>query len=357
MDNNDSGFNYRFAACEYMQGGRYHYIASVPYKVLRKLFPKTEELNPLKRSQRVLNKKHASDIGNYVFGAASRNEAYILPTIVASIDGECHFEPSLEMNALGMLNIPMDTEISCFDGQHRISGIIDAISRINVPESISVLFVANTTIALRQQFFADINNNAVKPSKSLCMAYDRKTEAERCVYAVYEILGRPDFIDLDHNTVPVNSNKTLSYKQFYDATRLMYGGKLIQTDYKAFLHDASTYWKHWFEAMRYEENWLTGSTVECRKSGIAYHNIFVTAWAMAVARLRLQKEFEGYEVTAAMSHFWIHHNPEHCTREAWHGVCVNAATGNVELRTENKAAIADRFYNIIMTRLTEMKRG
>jgi len=68
----------------------------------------------------------------------------------------------------------METEISCFDGQHRIESIYQAISRMKIEYSISVLFVANTTIKIRQQFFSDINQKILKPSKSLCMAYDRK---------------------------------------------------------------------------------------------------------------------------------------------------------------------------------------
>ncbi|UZY16920.1 DGQHR domain-containing protein [Yersinia ruckeri] len=353
MNNSDSGFNYRFPACELTQGERQQYIASVPFKVLKKLFPISHEDNALKRSQRVLNKKHASDISNYVYGAVFRDKPYILPTIVASIDGECNFEPSLEFNSLGMLNIPMDTEISCFDGQHRISGIIDAISRINVLDSISVLFVSNTTIALRQQFFSDINSNAVKPSKSLCMAYDRKTENERLVYSLYESLDRPAFIDLDHNTVPANSNKTISYKQFYDATRLMFDGKLTTIDTKDFIGYGRSYWKHWFQAMSYEHNWQTNSTVEYRKESIGYHGIFVTGWAMAIARLRQQKEFAPYQVTAQMGQFWLDYGADHYSREEWKGICINADTGRVELRSENKIAIADRYFSAVMKRLTD----
>lgn len=301
----NSDYNYRFSACQLMQGGRHQYISSVPYKILRKLFPKVFEGNALKRSQREINKKHASDVANYVYDAAFRQNPYILPTLVASIDGDCFFEPAAGQAAVGVLNIPMETEISCFDGQHRIEGIYQAISRMKIEDSISVLFVANTTIKIRQQFFSDINKNSLKPSKSLCMAYDRKNECERSIYSLYESLNRPEFIDLDHNVVPSNSNKTLSYKQFFDATRLMFDSKISSIDYKDFLHLGSEYWKHWFTTMEYDHNWKTSGTVEYKKSNIGYHGIFVTAWALTVSRLRKLKEFDEHEITAAMNHFWI----------------------------------------------------
>ncbi|WP_233983712.1 DNA sulfur modification protein DndB [Pectobacterium versatile] len=349
----DNGFNYRFPACEFVQGGKVQYMASVPYKVLKSLFPPETEKNALKRAQRVLNKKHASDIGNYIYNATFRNKPYILPTIIASVEGECSFEPSLELNSLGMLNIPMDMVISAFDGQHRIAGIIEAIGRINVQDSISVLFVPNTNIALRQQFFSDINDNAVKPSKSLCLAYAKKSRRDQVIYSLYEALGRPEFIDLDHNTVPVNSNKTLSYKQFYDATRLMFDGKPEKVDIKEFLANGSGYWEHWFTAMNYLHNWNCNVTVEYRQEYIGYHGVFLTAWALTVARFRQQKIYEQYQVISVMNHFWLDFAAKDYLKEKWIGICIVEQTGRVDLSTASKQAIADQYYSAIMKRLKD----
>ncbi|CRY84455.1 DGQHR domain [Yersinia intermedia] len=352
----NSDYNYRFSACRLMQGGRHQYISSVPYKILRKLFPKIFEESALKRSQRELNKKHASDVGNYIYDAAFRATPYILPTLVASIDGECFFEPASGQESVGILNVPMETEISCFDGQHRIEGIFQAISRMKIEDSISVLFVADTTIQIRQQFFSDINKNSLKPSKSLCMAYDRKNATERSVFSLYEALNRPGFIDLDHNVVPATSNNSLSYKQFYDATRLMFDSKIPSVDFNDFLHLGSEYWKHWFTAMQYDHNFKTGSTVDYKKSYIGYHGIFVTAWAMTVARLRKHNEYDDYQITAAMHHFWINFGAEKFKREAWYGICVDEKTKRIDLSVESKLSVTDLFYDVIEKKLLELKR-
>ena len=353
----NSDYNYRFSACQLMQGGRHQYISSVPYKILRKLFPKVFEESALKRSQREINKKHAADVANYIYDAAFRQNPYILPTLVASIDGDCFFEPAAGQIAIGVLNIPMETEISCFDGQHRFEGIYQAISRMKIEDSISVLIVANTTIKIRPQFFSDINKNSLKPSKSLCMAYDRKNECERSIYSLYESLNRPEFIDLDHNVVPSNSHKTMSYKQFFDATRLMFDSKITDIDYKDFLHLGTEYWKHWFNAMQYNLNWNISGTVEYKKTHIGYHGIFVTAWALTVSRLRKLKEYDEHEITAAMHNFWIHYGTKKFTREAWLGICVNEKTKKINLSAQSKSLVAERFYETIVGKLIELKRG
>lgn len=350
--NLESSFNYRFPASKFTQGGKVQYMATLPYKVLMNIFTSEHQSNAMKRSQRLLDKKHASDIANYICSAINRNQPYILPTIVASVDGECFFEPNAEHSGLGMLNIPMDSLISTFDGQHRIAGIIDAIKRMNIQDSISILFVPNADIKLRQQFFSDINSNATKPSKSLCLAYDKKSVRDKLIYSLYELLGCPEFIDLDHNAVPVNSNKTMSYKQFYDATRIMFDGKPEQVNSKEFFCHAKACWERWFRAMSYQDKWLTSTTVEYRRNHIGYHGIFVTAWAMSVARLRKQKRFEPYQVTSAMAHFWLEYPPEQYVREKWNGICVNAETGKIILSMTSKLAITDRYCSAIMKKLS-----
>ncbi|STT14716.1 DGQHR domain [Klebsiella pneumoniae] len=57
----------------------------------------------------------------------------------------------------------MDADLKLFDGQHRALGIFEFVRDYsNTEDTISLLLTVGLPLELRQQFFADINNNASK---------------------------------------------------------------------------------------------------------------------------------------------------------------------------------------------------
>ncbi len=62
----------------------------------------------------------------------------------------------------------MDADLKLFDGQHRALGIFEFVRDYsNTEDTISLLLTVGLPLELRQQFFADINNNASKPAAAI----------------------------------------------------------------------------------------------------------------------------------------------------------------------------------------------
>ncbi len=86
---------YRFSVVKGVQAKTNYYIAMVPLKMLRKLFPvDEEELVQLEyRAQRKLNKTRIPVISKYIL---DNRDSYVFSALAASIDGEYNFEAIAE---------------------------------------------------------------------------------------------------------------------------------------------------------------------------------------------------------------------------------------------------------------------
>ncbi|RAY97118.1 hypothetical protein DP187_21665 [Enterobacter cloacae] len=176
----------------------------------------------MSRSQREVHLGRAKKVTGYLTSGYDNKTDYMLPTLVGNIDGVVRFEEAEGVKGgLGTLFISMDADIRLFDGQTRSRGIIDYITaRKDSPDTITLLLTEGLSLKARQQFFADINNNASKPATAISMAYNHKDPindlVRQIVSAVPALNGR---VDYEHNVVPAKSGLLISFKALHDATR------------------------------------------------------------------------------------------------------------------------------------------
>lgn len=213
-----SEYTYSFPAVCGIQAGKAFYTAQVPYKALVKLFSFDEEyIPPQLRAQRVLNETRAKKIGEYIVDNLG---SYVLPAITASVDQAMTFEPVTVPGAsdrLGMLHIPMDATLLINDGQHRRRGIEHAIKSCPPlkDETVCVTMFFDQGLKYSQQMFADINNNAVKPSGAINAVYDHRCQFSQWVLQLLDKV--PDIkarVDMENGSVSGKSMKLWSIVPF-----------------------------------------------------------------------------------------------------------------------------------------------
>src|SRR5690606_26563306 len=146
-------------------------------KVVARLFVFNDAEVPAElRAQRVLNKARIPEIAQYLVTNA---ENYVLSSITACIDGEVRFEPfathGKQRNA-GLLQIGMASRVLVNDGQHLHAAIVSALKEKPQPanETISVVFFIDAGLERSQQWFADLNKHAVRPTSSIGILYDHR---------------------------------------------------------------------------------------------------------------------------------------------------------------------------------------
>lgn len=183
MSNNDD-FSIKLPAVRGLQGGRTTYSAQIPMRMVERLLQLTEEdLPPEMRAQRVLNKKRASQIADYMI---ANPVSYVLPSLTLMLKAEDDRDAAIFKKAneddlycnVGTLNLPLDARLMVADGQHRRAGIVEALKRVSVQsdsvahDTINVTIYPYNDLRAAQRMFHDINANAKKITGSLLDLYD-----------------------------------------------------------------------------------------------------------------------------------------------------------------------------------------
>ncbi|HGV9306074.1 TPA: DNA sulfur modification protein DndB [Vibrio fluvialis] len=237
----------QFPASRGVQAGRDYFITSIPMTYLKRLMA-FDTGNVLDRSQREVEVPRAKKIAAYIESAVNGSEFYVLPTLTGTVDKVNFVEVQ---NGVGVLEIGMDAVIHLFDGQHRATGIIDAVSRLaELQDTISVLLYPNLTLHERQQAFADINDNVKKPNKAIATVYNHRDPlAQLAVKLATTCEVFLDRVDFEKNLITGNSTYSFSIKAIKDATREMLGLKAGQAPLSEQERDALIMWDAWADAL------------------------------------------------------------------------------------------------------------
>jgi len=216
---------YGFDALRGIQAGREFYVAMCPLKIIPKLFVFNEyDLPPQLRSQRTLRKSRIPKIANYII---NNPKEYIFSSLTASVDGKMKFSASLslgENGKQGRLYISMDSRMLINDGQHRRAAIEEALKEKPElgNEMISVVFFGDKGLKRSQQMFADLNKNAVKPTKSLNLLYDHRDNFAQFIVQLANIVdvfhGR---VELEKTSISNRSTKFFTLNGIAEATRAL----------------------------------------------------------------------------------------------------------------------------------------
>jgi DNA sulfur modification protein DndB len=253
-----NGNNYQFPAVRGIQAGREYYVVMCPLKLVSRLFVFDDEEVPADmRAQRVLNQARVPDITRYL---VANQDDYVLSSITACIDGDAEFKPNelkgVQRN-LGILHIDMDSRIIVNDGQHRRAAIIEAIKQCPKlsHESISVVLFMDGGLKRSQQWFADLNKHAVRPSRSIGILYDgREPMSQLCRDLMRDVpIFASQITELEKTTISNRSKKFFTLSAIHQATSALLNKSKnnpitleeaqLATTYWTYLGDVIPEWK------------------------------------------------------------------------------------------------------------------
>lgn len=256
-------------------------------RLIPKLFLYDEEELPAElRAQRTLNKGRIPAMTKYI---VENPNDYIFSALTACIDGEVRFDAIGDgsKNKMGELRIPMAAKIIINDGQHRRAAIEQALRQR--PElgydSIPVVFFIDSGLKRSQQIFSDLNQHAVRPSKSLGILYDHRDNFARFIM---HLIGKvPIFknrVELEKSSISNRSTKFFTLSAVYQANRALLGK--IRVHEKVTPEEEETAIEYWMEVTNNISEWNLLiqnklSAYDLRKDFIHAHGIALHALGIA----------------------------------------------------------------------------
>ena len=212
----ESTFN--FPVIRGIQAGREYYVAMWSLRLMRQVSIFNEdELSPELRAQRTLNKVRIPEMSAYVI---DNPDDYVFSALTVSIDSNVDFDPLPGQDKLGMLKVPMEAKFIINDGQHRRQAMIEALEQRPelAHETIAVVFFLDIGLERCQQMFADLNRHAIRPSRSLGLLYDHRSDKAKLSKLV---ILKSDFfreiVDMEKSSLAKRSRKLFTLSAFFNA--------------------------------------------------------------------------------------------------------------------------------------------
>ena len=309
-----------FPAMKGNMGKRDFYVAMIKLSLIPKIFSYHDwaELPPEQRAQRVLQKSRIPEITQYIL---DNEEGYLFSSLTASYDGEEVFKPSVESPELGILELPLDSQFTMNDGQHRMAAIVEALKQnpILANETISVVFFPYEDLDRMQQMFSDLNRTVKVTSKSLNILYDHKDLLGQLVLdAVEKVSVFRNMVDKDRVSLPLRSPKLFTLSAVYDASKELVGVVTLENqDEKAGI--INNYWEAVGANIR---QWKQVQKGELRPSELRFeyvHSHAVVLWGIGAMGKTVIQEYptDWQSKLARLSDIdWRRTNKE------WQGVCM-----------------------------------
>ena len=160
-----------------VQAGREFYMAMCPMSFIATHLPYPQINIPEdKVIQRHINKARIPKIAEYL---VKYHDDYVLPPIIASIDGDVDFTPLSKDEAnmqVGTLKIPDSADLIINDGQHRCAAIQHALrQRPELKyETLGVIFYIDRGVKRARQIFSDLNGHPVRTNQNINATFDSR---------------------------------------------------------------------------------------------------------------------------------------------------------------------------------------
>ena len=218
---------YSLEAIRGNQAGREFYVAMCTFRQISKIFTfnDKDEVPAEMRAQRILRDTRIPALKNYII---NNPKDYTLSSLTASVDGAMEFFPTPGANEKNVGNLIMDMDATFLinDGQHRRRAIEQALKENPdlAHEMISVVFFRDKGLKRSQQMFADLNKNAVKPTKSLNILYDHRDNFSqfivRLINSIEIFQGR---VELEKTAISNRSTNFFTLSGISDSTMTLLG--------------------------------------------------------------------------------------------------------------------------------------
>lgn len=158
-----------------VQAGREFYMAMCHMSFIAKHLPYPQNTIPEdKVIQRHINKARIPKIAEYL---VKYYDDYVLPPVIASIDGEVEWQPlsaESENMQVGILKIPDSADLIINDGQHRCAAIQHALQKRPELkyETLGVIFYIDRGVKRARQIFSDLNGHPVRTNQNINATFD-----------------------------------------------------------------------------------------------------------------------------------------------------------------------------------------
>lgn len=350
------GSTLQFPAVRGIQAGREYYVVMCPLKLVSRVFVFDDEEVPADlRAQRVLNRARVPEIARYL---VDNQEDYVLSSITACIDGDLEFKPlsstGVQRN-LGLLNIDCQSRIVVNDGQHRRAAITEAIK--HCPrlgnESISVVFFRDTGLQRSQQWFADLNKHAVRPSRSIGILYDgREPMSQLCRDLIQTVpLFANGLTELEKTSISNRSRSLFTLSAIQQATQALLGKKKNDSITAEEAQVARFYWSFLGDRISEWRAVVRGEIkpAELRENFVHVHGVILHA--LGIVGRAVVSQSEGWEeVLSAVDEIdWLRSAP------TWQGNAVVRGKMNKSMESVNMAAIVIKRALGIPLEITEVE--
>jgi DNA sulfur modification protein DndB len=155
------------------QGSRTMYFCLPKNSVIARRFSRELEVPEEKATQRPFETRRAEEIKCYM---AENMQSYVLGAVTYSMDREGDFKPAYEGADVGILNIPLEANIKCVDGQHRIGAIHGIVNEIEelANENTALLIYVEGDLTNRRQMFSDMNFHQKRVNSSVNIDFNSR---------------------------------------------------------------------------------------------------------------------------------------------------------------------------------------
>lgn len=275
-----SSFNYTFAALRGRQARRTYYVAMCPLRLIPKIFLYDEDELPAElRAQRPLNRARIPGITRYIL---DNPDQYVFSSITASVDGAVSFEATSNDSDLGTLSVSMNARFIINDGQHRRAAIEAAILENPelAEETISVVLFIDGGLQRSQQMFADLNQYAIRPTKSIGILYDLRSPLAQLARSLVDEVGVfKKMTETERTSISNRSLKLFTLSSIYQGTKSLLGKRRADEVSPVDRELAASYWE---EISKHIPEWSLAasrkvSTSELRKEYVHSHGLALHA--------------------------------------------------------------------------------
>ncbi len=224
------------------------------------------------------------------------------------------------------------------DGQHRRAAIEQALA--SAPElgdeTISVVFFIDRGLVRSQQMFSDLNQHAVRPSRSLALLYDHRTDMSQIAKLVsLKSTAFKDLVETERSTLSERSRKLFTLSAIHSACSAL----LEDEEYSDVNHAAEVCIEFWGEVSKQIPEWSfvrTGrmTSGEIRRDFLHSHAIALQAFGIVGRELtRLHKQNWRKKLAGLGKIDWSRSNAQLWEGRALIGGRVSKASHNVTLTT------------------------
>ncbi len=344
--------HFSFPVIRGLQARREYYVAMWTLRNLSKISIYDEDEVPAEmRAQRTLNSARIPEIADYIL---DNPEDYVFSALTVSIDSEVAFEKMDEQGKLGMLRVPMGARFIINDGQHRRAAIKAALDQRPElgHETIAIVFFLDFGLQRSQQMFSDLNRHAIRPSRSLGLLYDHRSEkAKLAKLVVFESDKFRDIVETERTSLAKRSRKLFTLSAFYNACAdLLAGlatGNLSEDARRAreFWEEVADHFPSWAQV---REDRMPAS--EIREGYLHSHGIALQALGKAGNALLVERPKDWRKSLAALEKIdWSRKNSK-----VWEGRAMNL--GVVQKKTSNIVLTTNVIKQALGLSLTEEER-